>query len=590
MAGTDFSHLTTDELIKGIKALDLPDYIRSKAYGIDVRETLAQMTEMIMQLAYNQGMNPQQAQEFVHRINNKINKGEVAMSDLAQEVKEALTGGAVAVVGVDAVGTENIKDKSVGLNKINSSLTEFVGKKINVNRGSNYPDYFVQSQYMLDVSDITVLGSTIKTVFDFYTESTNVKYLRVAYFLGSDPSKYSTTAGTYRDGVKQTFSTPNKITQYTDTGTGNFGENNYLHIMVRVGFNNQTVPTVYYQKNLKIEINGVTYYPNFQKMTTEMGEIVDVSDVEYLDSQLVTRKTLSEYISETTESRFLPYSPNYIFFKVKVNQNFANNKSTTSNVQDLENLADVSCALKLPASYTQTGKPVPLVMFAHGAGGQVTGNDAGELTHASDLVSAGYAVYDVNGSNDNYVDNSDHMGSSRALSAYLKAYEWIKSNYNVTEHLFVHGHSMGGLTALNFAVANPWLVRSVGVYYPVTDLYNQAWLKPWFGNSTKVSLAREYNFSDKTGATYEADKLVGFNPIENNTFSNETGKVTIFPAPLKIWHGTADTAVSISGTQALVNQIKSGGGKVEFRTLTGVDHTPTTTMKTEEVMWFNRFK
>ena len=117
MSGTDFSHLTNDELIKGIKALDLPEYIRSKAYGVDVRETLAQMTEMLMQLAYNQGMNPQQAQEFVYRINNKINKGEVSMTDLSQEVKEALTGGAVAVVGENAVGTENLKNKAVTADK-----------------------------------------------------------------------------------------------------------------------------------------------------------------------------------------------------------------------------------------------------------------------------------------------------------------------------------------------------------------------------------------------------------------------------------------------------------------------------------------
>ena len=118
MAGTDFSHLTTDELIKGIKALDLPDYIRSKAYGIDVRETLAQMTEMLMQLALNQGMSPQEAQDFLARFNNKINKGEVTMSDLTQEVKTAMTGGSVAVVGVDAVGTENIKDGAVTIEKL----------------------------------------------------------------------------------------------------------------------------------------------------------------------------------------------------------------------------------------------------------------------------------------------------------------------------------------------------------------------------------------------------------------------------------------------------------------------------------------
>ena len=128
LAGTDFSHLTNDELIKGIKALKIPDYIRSKAYGIDVRETLAQMTEMLMQLAYNQGMSPQQAKEWVSQLNNKITKGQVTMSDLSQEIKEAFTGGAVAVVGVGAVGTENIKDGAVTIQKLSFTIEDFFGE------------------------------------------------------------------------------------------------------------------------------------------------------------------------------------------------------------------------------------------------------------------------------------------------------------------------------------------------------------------------------------------------------------------------------------------------------------------------------
>ena len=126
LAGTDFSHLTDAELLNGIKALKLPDYIRSKAYGIDVRETLAQMTEMLMQLAYNQGMDPQQAKDWVSQLNNKIVKGQVTMSDLTQEVKEALTGGAVAVVGENAVGTENVKDSAITPDKISK-----IGNRVN---------------------------------------------------------------------------------------------------------------------------------------------------------------------------------------------------------------------------------------------------------------------------------------------------------------------------------------------------------------------------------------------------------------------------------------------------------------------------
>ena len=132
MAGTDFSHLTDDELMNGIKALNIPDYIRSKSYGIDVRETLAQMTEMLMQLAYNQGMNPQQAQDWVSQLNNKITKGQVTMSDLSQEIKEAFTGGAVAVVGVDAVDTVNVKNGAITIEKISFTAEDLLADYLTV--------------------------------------------------------------------------------------------------------------------------------------------------------------------------------------------------------------------------------------------------------------------------------------------------------------------------------------------------------------------------------------------------------------------------------------------------------------------------
>ena len=76
LAGTDFSHLTNDELIKGIKALDLPDYIRSKAYGIDVRETLAQMTEMTIQLGVNMGLSPDEALNWARKLQESVSQSE----------------------------------------------------------------------------------------------------------------------------------------------------------------------------------------------------------------------------------------------------------------------------------------------------------------------------------------------------------------------------------------------------------------------------------------------------------------------------------------------------------------------------------
>lgn len=70
---------------------------------------------------------PTNGNGLVEQVANKIDKGNVTMSDLTQEVKEALTGGAVAVVGKNSVGTENIKDNAVTIQK-----AEFIHKSKNL--------------------------------------------------------------------------------------------------------------------------------------------------------------------------------------------------------------------------------------------------------------------------------------------------------------------------------------------------------------------------------------------------------------------------------------------------------------------------
>ena len=62
---------------------------------------------------------PTNGNGLVKQIDGKIDKGNVTLNDLTQEVKLALTGGAVAVVGENAVGTENIKDGAVSKEKTN---------------------------------------------------------------------------------------------------------------------------------------------------------------------------------------------------------------------------------------------------------------------------------------------------------------------------------------------------------------------------------------------------------------------------------------------------------------------------------------
>ena len=170
MAGTDFSHLTDDELLNGIKALNIPDYIRTKSYGVDVRETLAQMTEMLMQLAYNQGMDPQQAQDWVSKLNKKITKGQVTMSDLSQEIKEAFTGGAVAVVGVGAVTPKNTTFFEFSDNLFDKDVSS-ADTRLNEGTGVTYPATGWQTSDYVNVEGGAKYTVSVAYTINFYDES-----------------------------------------------------------------------------------------------------------------------------------------------------------------------------------------------------------------------------------------------------------------------------------------------------------------------------------------------------------------------------------------------------------------------------------
>ncbi|HJA91280.1 MAG TPA: hypothetical protein H9948_10885 [Candidatus Jeotgalibaca merdavium] len=67
---------------------------------------------------------PTNGSGLVEQVANKIDKGNVTMGDLTQEVKLAMTGGSVAIVGENAVGTENIKDGSITTDKLGFTASD----------------------------------------------------------------------------------------------------------------------------------------------------------------------------------------------------------------------------------------------------------------------------------------------------------------------------------------------------------------------------------------------------------------------------------------------------------------------------------
>lgn len=72
----DLTHLTDDEKINGIRATNVPKHIREKVHGQDVRETLAQLAEMIIQLGVNLSLDPNEALEWARKLQESVSQSE----------------------------------------------------------------------------------------------------------------------------------------------------------------------------------------------------------------------------------------------------------------------------------------------------------------------------------------------------------------------------------------------------------------------------------------------------------------------------------------------------------------------------------
>ncbi len=72
----DFTHLSEEEKINGIKMTNVPQYIREKAYLTDFSETLAQLAEMIIQLGVNLSLDPDEALEWARKLQESVSQSE----------------------------------------------------------------------------------------------------------------------------------------------------------------------------------------------------------------------------------------------------------------------------------------------------------------------------------------------------------------------------------------------------------------------------------------------------------------------------------------------------------------------------------
>ena len=290
---------------------------------------------------------------------------------------------------------------------------------------------------------------------------------------------------------------------------------------------------------------------------------------------------------------------NLVYFQVKYNHHRDLCLDTTQEVADKEEWAECRAVLCLPDNYQETGEKTQLIIACHGAGTIVDreAHFAGGLDGALACIDAGYAALDI--------DGSDPCGLTKGcpehIFALYQAYKYAIKHFNLTEKVLVHGNSMGGMTATNFANTFPSICLALGLYYPRLNMRSfetedgHFCLGSWDKTTPKASAVNssrdqiaEFFHMDK--GLWNEERVIGFEPYNGRSFTNERGeKVVLPPCPVKIWHGTADTIVDPVISQEYVKAVRRGGCYAELRMIEGLGHKTIDSMRTELRMWFDRF-
>ncbi|HWR11951.1 MAG TPA: hypothetical protein VN445_09020 [Rectinemataceae bacterium] len=296
------------------------------------------------------------------------------------------------------------------------------------------------------------------------------------------------------------------------------------------------------------------------------------------------QKSLQAYFSCTLVYRngslgrpkYLPFQTGQINFSVIVNQSVSNFWDAGSGNQEPIDYKAATAVLILPDEYDPNGAPVPLIWFSHGLNRVVSGGFWGTpgadntdwLAQKGRYRAAGFAVMDVNGPCDNAGAAVYDNGCPQAVSAAYKAYQYVIDHYNVDPRLYVIGASAGGLDALNFCFSHQ-VVRGLVLLSAWTSQEICGW-----GQGVRTPYTTFFGFADEV--TYEAAKVVGYDPYKRIISINSVPMLPYSKHPIKLIIGSAESSSTLYAPAiAFMNALKNAGAAAFIRIIEGADHSIT---------------
>ena len=311
----------------------------------------------------------------------------------------------------------------------------------------------------------------------------------------------------------------------------------------------------------------------------------------------------------------------FIRFTVKVNNTWSHTTVTDTGDHESGEEHDHLCILTLPESYTTNGAKTPLIMYCHGASCGITnsswyGNGTGEGTAGNFMsmvrafTAQGYAIFDVN--NTRQVSSGfNDWGCLPLMSAYIKAWEYIKEKYNVSDKLYLLSASMGTPVALNMMkwykgdilaslILAPRPLSAKGrwddTYGEITDARKKEFLVAWGFEPDTILDDETYVVPSKESVfTAEVDaKLRGFYHYENMVTISGTDYIFEKFPPTKVMVGTNDTGF-LTEVREYFSALQNFGNYINYREVAGQSHGAMCTLVngdliSEGLAWFERFR
>ena len=269
-----------------------------------------------------------------------------------------------------------------------------------------------------------------------------------------------------------------------------------------------------------------------------------------------------------------------------------------------------------PSTYTNTGKPTPIIAMLHGLSGYVANgvlghSGAGWIATRQAYLDAGFAVMDVNGFGTGDSDDADSRpwGNPASVETLDKAFEYLKQNYNVCEKLLIAGVSMGAILAMSYAKSFPSKVSAVGCFAPNLFAYSSRYV------GSEITKATSWGYASIAEGNADGWKhTIGYVALSAPMVVDSEGYakqyewpaskpndwpenldalqlVDYFPVPMRVWQGTADTEVDPNCSKLLVNSLRRGNSNATLRLCQGADHAVQNVqyVRNEAVSWFKRF-